>query len=821
MSTDSGRAQEQSRFQFRPNPEWRPGEHPPAREAAPTIVPQMSVDTREPGIDELTWEYQWEDSLNALSERAVSPHLAVRLGQELARAAVAGSPATIFVRGELGIGKTTLRRMLTDGQLEAMARAYDDQDQPSIKNALLTCEVLEALDLESPVDFAGRINRLGESTSIIGLARPGTLDEAAQWVHRRPTVVVTMNPFEPTRPTFRLCVEEVARVKRMAESKVDLLAELAGRLPTFMCTPFYFGVLADYVVDVNGVDDVLTKSPLELLQKSLERRLGRDAYEDMVACAIGDGLTREVDPVPGILRENGHFVHDGYRSVLLAGAVLAGTLPFRDVPKLPNAIPAIRTLLNHVEMLGRSGNRRMTMLVNELENFVTDEVDIAGTRYRIFVQGLVATSLRKLRRDAAAEVLRARCMQLIADIDVTPDSATADHESSLLWDVSDALSMVNDPRLRRARAERHSRDSGYFSFVPRGSVVIGSEHVPDRLDAAKPVLPYFRQVLETGGFWVANFLVTNELYREFWASSQRSQHFFATGRQWVSDDDELMEAIEKSFDVTSRRCFWKEASDERSAAIIGLGAGTLSILDIAKMRALRQGRVALWDPTQADDRFSANGSPVVGVTWWEAMAFCRWWQSTKLHGSGFPSGSSVSLLTDWEWEAVRRMYYDGVDFPDTPMAEPWRFGAHLRSPTQSPDADVSRFNNVARPLHVGLFRTPAGEGPLDLIGNVWEWTRSRVYGSIVWSEEEHPHFGRTLWTDGDVEGERTAIGPLRDTTLELNDLSYRAVRGASFFSMDDQAAWNPSYRLCDPPYSSYFDLGFRIAVYPPDYNVTG
>lgn len=817
MTRDSRNRQEELPYQFRPGREWRPGyTERPSEVPEPLDGPSPRPPVRQAELDDLTWEYQWEDSLNALSERAVSPHLAVRLGQELIRAAVAGSPATIFVRGELGIGKTTLRQMLTGGHLEQMASVYDGPGDADLRNELLTCEVLEALDLESATDFAGRINRVGDSASIIALARPGTLDEAAQWVHRRPTVMVTMNPFEPTRPTFRLCVEEVARAKDM--SKIDLLAELAGRLPTFMCTPFYFGVLADYVSNVEGVEDVLTKSPLELLQTSLARRLGPHAYDDLVACAIGQVSDRVVDAVPGILDENGNFVHDGYRTVLIAGAVLAGSFRFRDVSTLPNAIPAIRTVLNHVEMLGTSGSSRMLPLVDELELFVTTELDVAGIPYLVYIQGLVATTLRKLRRDGPAEVLRQRCMDLLNTI-AAPRTDVTDYHSGLLWDVSDALSMVSDPRLRRARSQRHSRDSGYFTFVPPTAVFVGSEHVPDRFDAAKPVLPYFRQKIRIGGFWVANFMVTNDLYREFWGNVQRSAYFVGTGRQWVSDDGDLMAAIRDSFDVTSRRCFWKEVADERSAAIVGLGANTLSILDIAKMRALRQGRIALWDPTQADDRFSASGSPVVGVTWWEAIAFCRWWQATKLSNSCFPGGSSVSLLTDWEWEAVRRIYYDGVGFADTPTAAAGRFGAHLRSPRPLSDNDGGRFNSVARPLHVGLFPTPAAAGPLDMIGNVWEWTRSRVYGSIRWCADEHPHFGRTTWDNGDINIERAAAVAGRDTTRDINDLSYRAVRGGSFFSMDDQAAWNPAYRLCDPPYSSYFDLGFRIAVYPPEYEL--
>jgi formylglycine-generating enzyme required for sulfatase activity len=103
-----------------------------------------------------------------------------------------------------------------------------------------------------------------------------------------------------------------------------------------------------------------------------------------------------------------------------------------------------------------------------------------------------------------------------------------------------------------------------------------------------------------------------------------------------------------------------------------------------------------------------------------------------------------------------------------------------------------------------------------MVGNVWEWTRSRVFGRIVSSAQADDRFGPTAWDDSDKEAEQTPVHPLRDVVDAHDDLSYRATRGGSFFSIDEQAAWHPAYRLCDPPFSSYFDLGFRFAVYPQE-----
>jgi formylglycine-generating enzyme required for sulfatase activity len=196
------------------------------------------------------------------------------------------------------------------------------------------------------------------------------------------------------------------------------------------------------------------------------------------------------------------------------------------------------------------------------------------------------------------------------------------------------------------------------------------------------------------------------------------------------------------------------------------------------------------------------------------MAFCAWWSASKIDGSGFPEGAVASLLTDWECEAVRRLYYEAPDFLDGEQVPTARYPAHLRKPATS--SRRGRITNVMRPLHVGLSPVPNGGGPFDMVGNVWEWTRSRVFGRIIGSHNTDVRFGETTWDDVDRDAEQTSVHPMRDVVDLPNDLSYRAVRGGSFFSIDEQAAWHPAYRLCDPPFSSYFDLGFRIAVYPPN-----
>ncbi|NNJ11496.1 formylglycine-generating enzyme family protein [Chloroflexales bacterium ZM16-3] len=100
--------------------------------------------------------------------------------------------------------------------------------------------------------------------------------------------------------------------------------------------------------------------------------------------------------------------------------------------------------------------------------------------------------------------------------------------------------------------------------------------------------------------------------------------------------------------------------------------------------------------------------PVVGVNWYEAMAFCRWLSETPEYN---PEGFTYALPSEAEWECAarglqRRMYPWGNDELDS---ERGSYGQTYGVTT----------------LAVGCFpRGATPEGVLDLAGNVWEWTRS-------------------------------------------------------------------------------------------------
>ena len=140
-----------------------------------------------------------------------------------------------------------------------------------------------------------------------------------------------------------------------------------------------------------------------------------------------------------------------------------------------------------------------------------------------------------------------------------------------------------------------------------------------------------------------------------------------------------------------------------------------------------------WD----DERYNIPNQPVVGVSWYEAEAFCNWLTATN------EAGRIYRLPTEAEWERLARGQH-GRKFP---WGNSWEVGLVNTSESK-----------IEQPSAVGLF--PGGVSPteaMDCAGNVWEWCQDgdggvRVLRGGSWlSSQDYvrcasrgrnlPHFG--------------------------------------------------------------------------------
>jgi formylglycine-generating enzyme required for sulfatase activity len=166
-----------------------------------------------------------------------------------------------------------------------------------------------------------------------------------------------------------------------------------------------------------------------------------------------------------------------------------------------------------------------------------------------------------------------------------------------------------------------------------------------------------------------------------------------------------------------------------------------------------------------DEEYGGPRQPVLGVSWYEAVAYCRWLSAS--------TGQEYRLPSEAEWEKAAR----GTDGRIWPWGDEW---------------DPTRCNvgegGLHRPTPVGKY-SPRGDSPYDcadMAGNVWEWCATK------WEDSYENYRG--------------------DDNLEGN--ARRVLRGGSFVN-----SAGPARCACrDWPYGPVSRdryAGFRVVVAAP------
>ncbi len=168
--------------------------------------------------------------------------------------------------------------------------------------------------------------------------------------------------------------------------------------------------------------------------------------------------------------------------------------------------------------------------------------------------------------------------------------------------------------------------------------------------------------------------------------------------------------------------------------------------------------------------FGLPNHPVVGVNWYEAVAFCAWLTEQLQQTGQISPDEAVLLPSESQWEKAARG-------PDG-RVYPWG---------NEPDPEWANYEatGIGSTTAVGCF--PGGISPYgvqDMSGNVWEWCRTKF-------EESYEDY--------------------RDDN-DLEEYTRRVLRGGSFF--DDERDVRCAVRYWDYPYDWGRSFGFRVVLSP-------
>jgi formylglycine-generating enzyme required for sulfatase activity/class 3 adenylate cyclase len=169
-----------------------------------------------------------------------------------------------------------------------------------------------------------------------------------------------------------------------------------------------------------------------------------------------------------------------------------------------------------------------------------------------------------------------------------------------------------------------------------------------------------------------------------------------------------------------------------------------------------------------DARFNRPNQPVIGLSWYECVAYCRWLSAE--------AGEVRRLPTEAEWEKAARGLSGNV-FPWGNTFDAGRLNG--RGP---------RDRQVCTTTPIGTY--PGGASPFgvfDCVGNAWEWCATR------WKKPFPYDTAHDEWQDDYLQGQ-----------------NLRALRGGSWY--DTQEVTRCTHRFKFEPYGWNDRGGFRLVA---------
>jgi len=351
------------------------------------------------------------------------------------------------------------------------------------------------------------------------------------------------------------------------------------------------------------------------------------------------------------------------------------------------------------------------------------------------------------------------------------------------------LGRIGDPRFEPQTIEGVRVIVPQMVQVPAGKYIIGD-------DASQYADEKPQHEIELPAFAIGKWSVTNAEYACFIeAGGYKDERYWKTdlAKRWLKGEDVAGGQFKSWMDI------WKTLRTTPNWKEILAGSGSFRPSDLEyyeRIVALSEeeyrkelaGELSSKSRERPEYWFNAErnnpSQPVVGITWFEANAYCAWlnemlqvtsfrfqiWRNGKLETLNLePRTVQFRLPSEVEWEAAARSA-EGRAYP---WGNEW---------------DASRANTiegrVLKPSPVGAYFAVGGvgeSGAEDQAGNAWDWT-STLYRDYPYQSDDREN--------PESEGERV-------------------VRGCSWdlFSLNARCA----YRLRDVPDDFDDGIGFRVS----------
>ncbi len=247
------------------------------------------------------------------------------------------------------------------------------------------------------------------------------------------------------------------------------------------------------------------------------------------------------------------------------------------------------------------------------------------------------------------------------------------------------------------------------------------------------------------------------------------------------DFDELIEIPAGKFKMGSTNADKMAEDSEKPQHEVNLPTFKIGKYPVTVAQFRRFVEASGYRPTDPDCLQGVANHPVVYVTWYDARAYCQWLTGVWRKEGKISRNEEVRLPSEAEWEKAAR----GTDGRIYPWGDEWDAGKC--------NAEESGLGTTSP---VGMY--PEGSSPygcLDMVGNVWEWTRS------LWGEDRKKADFKYPYRVGDKRED-----------LEAGDGLARVLRGGAFF--DDRIYARCAFRFRYYPLNWFRLIGFRVVVSP-------